>query len=47
MIRYCALMFVLVVFYYLILNVAAYVGKMSKDPDSYGDAMKTGCRKVE
>ena len=41
MIRYCALMFVFVVFF------AAYVDRVSKDPDSYGDAMKTDCPKVE
>lgn len=47
MIKYCALMFVFVMFFYFILNIAAYVDRISKNPDSYGDAMKTECSKVE
>jgi hypothetical protein len=47
MIRYCMSLFVLVVLFYFVLNVAAYVDKVSKSPDGYGDAMKTECRKVE
>lgn len=47
MIRCFGFIFVLAMFFYFILTIAAYVDKVSKDPDSYGDTMKTECRKVE